>query len=145
MICLNCKMKETNSWDLCNSCIGIAIEYYKRIYLNIGLQLHPTEEKYPLQTKRFREILDEMYQVHLKKNADYSPYNVNSTGIIGIMVRVWDKTARLMNLLGFDIATGNYTGQIDNLVLDEGIEDSFIDLSNYGIIGRIYLEGKWGK
>lgn len=106
---------------------------------------HPTELKYPEQTKRFRKILDEMYQVHLTKNVDYSPYNINATGLVGAMVRIWDKTARLMNLLGFDIATGKYSGEKTNAVKNEGIEDSFIDLANYGIIARIYWEGKWGK
>jgi hypothetical protein len=107
--------------------------------------LHPTEQKYPQQCQRFREILDEMYQVHLTKNADYSPYNINATGLVGAMVRIWDKTARLMNLLGFDIATGKYSGEKTNSVKNEGIKDSFIDLANYGIIARIYWEGKWGK
>lgn len=37
-----------------------------------GKELHITEQKYPQQTKRFREILEEMYRVHLVKNNDYS-------------------------------------------------------------------------
>jgi hypothetical protein len=107
--------------------------------------LHPTEQKYPEQTERFREILDEMYQTHLKKNADYSAYNINGTGSIGLVVRFWDKCARLMNLCGFDIGTGNYTGMKKNLVMDESIVDTVMDAAVYSIIFKIYNEGKWGK
>jgi hypothetical protein len=106
---------------------------------------HPTEIKYPEQTKRFREILDEMYQTHLKKNADYSAYNINGTGVIGLTVRFWDKCARLMNLMGFDIGTGEYTGPKKNLVLDESVIDTVQDAAVYSIIFKIWSEGKWGK
>src|SRR5689334_1575926 len=72
----------------------------------ITREIHPTEEKYPEQTKRFRELLEEEYQTHLVKNADYSAWNINATGIVGLVVRFWDKCARIMNLAGFDIGTG---------------------------------------
>lgn len=107
--------------------------------------LHPTEEKYPLQTQRFREILDEMYQTHLKKNADYSAMNILGTGEVGLTVRFWDKCARLMNLIGFDIQTGKFTGTKKNLVEDESIVDTVMDAAVYAIIFKIYNEGKWGK
>lgn len=106
---------------------------------------HPTEQKYPEQTKRFREILDEMYQTHLRKNADYSAWNILGTGTIGLTVRFWDKAARLMNLMGFDIGTGEYIGQKKALVLDESILDTVNDATVYGIIWRIFSEGKWGR
>lgn len=107
--------------------------------------LHITETRFPLQTKRFREILDEMYQTHLNKNADYSSWNVNATGLIGLVVRFWDKSARIMNLCGFDIGTGDFSGNKQNLVKDETIIDTFKDAGVYSIIARIWAEGKWGK
>lgn len=106
---------------------------------------HPTEQKYPEQTKRFRELLEEEYQTHLAKNADYSAWNINATGIVGLVVRFWDKCARIMNLAGFDIGTGQYTGMKKNLVEDETIIDTFRDAGVYAKIARIYSEGKWGK
>lgn len=109
------------------------------------VKLHPTEEKYPEQTRRFREILDEMYQTHLDKNADYSSWNINATGIVGLTVRFWDKCARIMNLIGFDIGTGEYTGAKKNLVVDESVIDTFKDAGVYSIIARVWAEGKWGK
>lgn len=106
---------------------------------------HPTEEKFPEMTTRFREIIEEMYQTFLKKNNDYSRWNILATGIVGITTRFWDKTARIMNLVGFNIGTGEYTGPKENMVTDEKIEQTFLDASVYGIIARIYIEGKWGK
>lgn len=107
--------------------------------------IHPTEEKYPEQTKMFREILDEMYQTHLKKNADYSHWNINATGIVGLVTRFWDKCARIMSLSGFDIGTGEYHGPKKNMVEDESLMDSFADAGVYSVIARIWASGKWGK
>lgn len=110
-----------------------------------NIELHPTEQKYPEQTKRFREILDEMYQVHLKKNADYSPYNILVTGMRGCVTRLWDKSARFFNLMGLDIKTYVWTEEKMNMVEDEDVNQTIIDWANYCIITRIFREGKWGK
>lgn len=107
--------------------------------------LHPTEQKYPEQTKRFRELLEEEYQTHLEKNADYSAWNVNGTGLVGLTVRMWDKMARIMSLMGFDIGTGTFTGTKRNMVEDESIVDTAKDMGVYAKIFRIFSEGKWGK
>lgn len=61
---------------------------------------HPTEEKYPKQTKAFRELIDKMYAIHLDKNQDYSPANILVSGEVGIIVRIWDKYCRICNLMG---------------------------------------------
>lgn len=105
---------------------------------------HPTEQKYPLQAKRFREILDEMYQVHLDKNRDYSPMNILATGMVGVATRIWDKTARILSLLGWDMQTGEYS-QERKSTNDESIEDNLKDLGVYSIIARLLREGVWGK
>lgn len=108
-------------------------------------ELHITEQKYPIQTARFREILDEMYQVHLKKNADYSPYNILVTGMRGCVTRLWDKSARFFNLMGLDIGTYQWTEEKMNMVEDEDVNQTVIDWANYCIITKILREGKWGK
>lgn len=108
-------------------------------------QPHPTEEKYPEQTKRFREILEEMYQTHLTKNADYSPYNILVTGMKGCVTRLWDKSARFFNLMGLDIGTYTWNEEKLNSVRDESVNDTLLDWANYCIITRIFREGKWGK
>lgn len=107
-------------------------------------ELHITEQDYPEQTKRFREILDEMYQVHLDKNRDYSPANILATGIVGLGTRIWDKTARICSLLGWNLLTGEFSSERKS-INDESIEDNLKDLAIYAIIARIFRENKWGK
>lgn len=105
---------------------------------------HITEKKCPQQAAGFREIIERMYRVHLDKNADYSPANILGTGEIGLATRIWDKTIRYMNLLGFDIKAElvAYTGP--KSARNEPIEDTLQDLSVYGIIGLLMRSGKWG-
>ena len=106
---------------------------------------HPTEMKYPEQTKAFKETLDKMYQVHLDKNLDYSPANVQGMGMIGLSTRLWDKIVRLSSLVGFTIEAKfvSFTGSKEPK--NESLEDTLMDLSVYGIIGRLMLLDKWGK
>ena len=106
---------------------------------------HITEINNPNQAARFKEILDQMYQVHLDKNADYSPANVLGVGEIGIIVRMWDKMTRLMNLLGFEIKVEFIGYSAPKEAKNESISDSFLDMSVYSIIGVLYREGKWGN
>ena len=65
-----------------------------------SIKLHPTEAKFPSQAKRFKEITQNMYSVHLTKNQDYSPSNVLVPGMGGVLVRMWDKLSRIYNLMG---------------------------------------------
>ena len=106
---------------------------------------HETERKNPNQAARFKEIIEEMYQVHLDKNADYSPANVLGVGEIGLVVRLWDKMTRLMNLLGFeiDVKFVEYRGPKE--ARNESITDTYMDMAVYAIIARLYREGKWGN
>lgn len=131
--------------------------------------LYPTEISSPVQCKAFWEILGQMGRTHMSKNADYSPANIAGPGMLGIGTRIWDKVIRLMNLTGFrvelasnDIPQGIwerfwfwvqgrvvvvrdvvYTGK-EKKAKHESIGDTFLDLAVYGIIGLLYLAGKWG-
>ena len=51
----------------------------------------------------------------------------------GIQIRLNDKINRLKNLF----KNG------ENFVKDESVEDTFIDIANYGIIGLLLLKDKW--
>lgn len=110
------------------------------------MEKHITEIRRPEQSAAFKEITDHLYQVHLDKNADYSPANILGTGEIGTIVRIWDKVARLMNLYGFkiEIASSHYEAPQEPVV-DESIEDTLTDLANYAIIQLILRQDKWGK
>ena len=101
------------------------------------------KERYPEQTAAFEEIIQNMLATYKLKMEDYSPWNMKGTGELGAMTRLWDKTARLMNLMGFDIGTFKFTAWKDPK--NESIDDTLLDLANYAIITMILRKGKWGK
>jgi len=81
------------------------------------------------------ETSDELATLLLKKHKDYGPRNISmSPGgpLNGLRVRIWDKIARINNLLDSGANPEN-----------ESLEDSFKDLANYSIIALMVLRGKW--
>jgi nucleoside 2-deoxyribosyltransferase len=89
--------------------------------------LHPTEQRSPIQVKAFLEIVMQMYRLHLSKNSDYSPMNILGTGEIGLITRLWDKIARLMNLTGFRINAELSSFEAPKQPKHESIEDTYYD------------------
>ena len=80
-------------------------------------------------------ILNELKTIILKKQEDYGPLNIALApggAMNGLRVRMYDKLARLNNMADKG-ATPNY----------ESIEDTFIDLANYAIIGLLVQRGQW--
>ncbi len=120
--------------------IGMPVYIYPEIP-----KLHPTEVGSPVQCQAFMETIMKMWRTHLDKNADYSPANIAGTGEIGLVTRLWDKMARLMSLTGFrmDIRDVEFKAR-PNGAINEPLEDTYIDLSVYGIIAKLYREGRWG-
>lgn len=118
---------------------------YDTNYANYGPKktAYVEQPKYPEQTAEFERILVDMLATYELKMNDYSPWNMKGTGEIGAVTRLWDKTARLMNLMGFDIGTGKFTALKDPK--NESIDDTLLDLANYAIITMILRKGKWGK
>ena len=77
----------------------------------------------------------EAQAVLLKKHADYGPKNISlSPGgpLNGLRVRMWDKLARINNLVDSGATPEN-----------ESLKDSFLDLANYAIIAMMVLDGQW--
>lgn len=107
--------------------------------------MHPTEVRNPNQAQAFREIQGQMYRTHLKKNADYSPANILGTGEIGLVTRMWDKMARLLNLSGFNLEIKSSTFNVPKQPKNESIEDTIMDLAVYSVISMLYRAGKWGN
>jgi len=107
--------------------------------------LHPTELKYPVQVEAYMNEIMDGYRAHLSKNADYSPANVAGPGELGIVTRIWDKCVRLMNLLGFDIEVTKSEFRGGKEPNNESIEDTYLDLHVYGVIGKLHRRGLWGK
>ena len=80
-------------------------------------------------------ILDTAGNLLLRKHSDYGPKNIaHSPGgaLNGLRVRMWDKVARINNLLDSRVSPSN-----------ESLRDSFIDLLNYSAIAIMVLDKKW--
>jgi hypothetical protein len=80
-------------------------------------------------------VLDAAGNLLIKKHHDYGPKNIAlSPGgpLNGLRVRMWDKIARINNLLDSGVKPSN-----------ESLRDSFIDLLNYSAIAMMVLDGTW--
>ena len=119
---------------------NIPITYYPDLP-----EISSTELLRPKQVRGYIDIVMNGYRVHLIKNADYSSANILGTGEIGLATRIWDKVARLLHLIGFniDISKSEYIGK--KIAKNESFEDNLIDLSVYSIIWQLYHKGIWGK
>lgn len=85
--------------------------------------------------KNLDTILQELQYIMLKKHEDYGPMNIAGAPggpMNGLRVRMYDKLARLNNLVD--------TGDTPNY---ESIEDTLLDLANYAIIGLLVQRGQW--
>ena len=80
-------------------------------------------------------VLDTAGNLLIRKHNDYGPKNIaHSPGgaLNGLRVRMWDKVARINNLLDSKVSPSN-----------ESLRDSFIDLLNYSAIAIMVLDKKW--
>ena len=81
------------------------------------------------------DVLDSAGNLLISKHHDYGPLNIaRSPGgpINGLRVRMWDKIARINNLVDSNVKPSN-----------ESLRDSFIDLLNYSAIAIMVLDGNW--
>jgi hypothetical protein len=81
------------------------------------------------------QVFDAAGNLLLRKHSDYGPLNVaRSPGgpLNGLRVRMWDKIARINNLLDSGVKPSN-----------ESLRDSFIDLLNYSAIAIMVLDKNW--
>ena len=80
-------------------------------------------------------ILDTAGNLLIRKHHDYGPKNIaHSPGgaLNGLRVRMWDKVARINNLLDSNVSPSN-----------ESLRDSFLDLLNYSAIAMMVLDKTW--
>lgn len=104
------------------------------------------ERTYPETTKEFKKILDEMYITFCKKQRNYGPGNISvgtqlqtdedvKLALTGLFFRKNDKIQRIKQLV--------VLGQPDEV--GEAIQDTYEDLSVYGIISQLVQRDKWAK
>jgi hypothetical protein len=104
------------------------------------------ERTYPQTCEEFKLILDEMYVTFCKKQRNYGPGNISvgttletkddvRLALTGLWFRQNDKINRLKQLV--------VLGQPDEV--GEAIQDTYEDLSVYGVIAQLVQRGKWAK
>ena len=114
--------------------------------VTVSLAVETFENEYPELSEEYKRISEEMYEMFARKHMDYGLNNIALGGdlknpedkkfsLTGLCIRLTDKISRLKNLL---INGKNY-------VKGEGMEDTFIDIANYGIIGLLVGRDKWKK
>ena len=104
------------------------------------------EKLYPETTMEFKRILFDQYELFCKKQLNYGPSNISvgsnletpeeiKVSLTGLWFRMNDKINRLKQL----VVMGNKDS------VGESIQDTYQDLSVYGIIAQIVSNKKWGK
>lgn len=81
------------------------------------------------------EILFEMRCTMITKQGDYGPGNIADFGELGVLVRANDKVGRLRNLLY----------ENPNNPSNESLDDTWLDMANYALIGLMVRRGTWGR
>jgi hypothetical protein len=81
--------------------------------------------------EQMREIQKQGYELFVKKNIDYGD-SFAKYGIIGVLMRIEDKIQRAMTITNNGV----------NLVNDEGIKDTLLDLHNYAAMALMLLSEK---
>ena len=104
------------------------------------------EDNYPEMTAEYKKIMMEQYETFCLKQSNYGPSNISvgtslstpddgKLSLRGLWFRMNDKIQRLKQLI--------VLGKQDNV--GEAIEDTFQDLSVYGVICQLVSRGKWAK
>jgi len=121
------------------------VEYSVIKYDNSGI-VEQMEKEWPEMTDEFKRIMFTQYELFCKKQANYGPDNISvgsdlksradkNIALTGLWFRMNDKIQRLKQMV--------VQGKKDEV--GEAIEDSFQDLSVYGIIAQIVSNGEWAK
>jgi hypothetical protein len=104
------------------------------------------ERVYPEMMDEYKRIMWEQYETFCKKQRNYGPGNISvgtqlqtpddiKLSLTGLWFRMNDKINRLKQLV--------VLGHPDEV--GESVQDTFQDLSVYGIIAQMVQNGKWGK
>jgi len=104
------------------------------------------EGLYPDTCDEFKRIMFTQYELFCAKQFNYGPNNISvgtkleteedvKLSLTGLWFRMNDKIQRLKQM----VVLGNKD------TVGEAIEDTYMDLSVYGIIAQIVSNKKWGK
>jgi hypothetical protein len=81
------------------------------------------------RVEQLKKVQEEAFELFTKKNIDYGDAFAKY-GVIGVLMRIEDKLQRSMSI---------YKNGV-NLINDEGIRDTLIDLHNYAAMAIMLLD-----
>lgn len=81
--------------------------------------------------EQMKQIQTDALELFTKKNTDYGDAFAKF-GVIGVLMRIEDKIQRSLSITKNGV----------NLVNDEGIRDTFLDLHNYAAMALMLLDEK---
>ena len=104
------------------------------------------EEKFPVMTAEFKRIQQAQYELFCAKQSNYGPDNISMGSTLereddrklslqGLFFRINDKVNRYKQMIMF--------GSKD--AVGESLDDTFKDISVYGIIAQLVQSGKCSK
>jgi hypothetical protein len=104
------------------------------------------DKKFPVMTAEFKRIQQAQYELFCAKQSNYGPDNISmgsslereedrKLSLQGLFFRLNDKINRYKQMIMF--------GSKD--AVGESLDDTFKDISVYGIIAQLVQSGKWGK
>lgn len=81
------------------------------------------------RVEQMKKIQSEALELFTKKNADYGDAFAKY-GVIGVLMRMEDKLQRAMSITKNGV----------NLITDEGVRDTLIDLHNYSAMALMLMD-----
>ncbi len=78
-------------------------------------------------------VVKEVKELLLRKRDDYGTENISRFGELGVVIRLSDKLDRLVNL----VVKPKLSGKGGNAVNNEPIDDTWLDIIGYGILGLL--------
>ena len=81
------------------------------------------------RVEQMKTVQHEALELFTKKNIDYGDAFAKY-GVVGVLMRIEDKLQRAMSITKNEV----------NLVKDEGIRDTLIDLHNYAAMALILMD-----
>ena len=87
-----------------------------------------------MDRKKYDEIISKCREISISKNKDYGDKPLERFGTYGILVRLYDKLERAINLIESNQEPNN-----------EKLEDTFLDMTNYSIYALMFLYRKQAK
>lgn len=102
----------------------------------------------PEEAAQFKEVVKGMISTYVRKNHDYGnsfDKSLDKFGLLASVVRMGDKMNRIESLINKSVQNPAYPSvsvKDVNLVKDESIKDTLLDLANYAIMTVMWMDNQ---